>query len=339
LVNNEHDSLQYVKADGVIGLGLFDQKDTNFVNELYRKGIISAPKFSFYFSSGSFLDSKLYLGDFYYNTPISPVYKQLNYCKVSSNLNKWGCEINSIHIGKTILPIVSNLIIDTGSTNVVVPISDFKIIKKYVLDSVHAECVRSETNQLLCKCDSPNIFPNIKLYVGPQKNLFEIKTLDLIEYTPSVHYQCRFHILVEMDNLDTWTIGTAAMKNLFLSFDIATKKIGFSQNPKNIEAYINQPYIVDIEPQDSNKIGYIFTLFFLFLTMFFIYRCANNENFMNRSNSFGNDDQDDNKKMELIKNQFNNDEYDYDFDLDTKNKSKYVEMKELKTKEINFIEK
>ena len=38
-----------------------------------------------------------------------------------------------------------------------------------------------------------------------------------------------------MENLDSWVIGTAALKNTFFSFDIAGRKMGFVQNPKNIE--------------------------------------------------------------------------------------------------------
>lgn len=312
------------------------QNNLNLISELYKQGVISSTKFAFYFSSSKYLDSKLYLGDFSFGTPISPLFKELTYCNVGNNFNQWGCELSSISVNKNNIQIQSNFMIDTGSSFIKIPISDFKVIKRHLFDATGSECIYGEKNQLYCKCDNPSIYPNIKVYV--EKNLFEINTKDLIDYLPDSQFKCRFSILIDMENLYTWVIGTSALKNTFLSFDLNSRKLGFVQNPNNIEAYVSQPYIIEREISVENKIGYIFAFAFLLLLMFGLYRCANDEKFINgkidRSESISPNDEDDKKKMQLIKNKFNTEEYDYDINLEIKNNTKYFEMKEIESQKI-----
>lgn len=345
LVTEESESLKDLRSDGVVGLGMGESNDknakySNFIIDLYKQGLISAPYFSFYFSSSKFVDSILYIGDFSYNSPISTLYKRMNYLKVDNKkLNQWGCELNSIEILKKNIPVFSKILIDTGSSYLTIPVSDYKYIEKYLIDVNNIVCTRSETNQLLCECDSPSIFSStMNLFLGLENNRYEINFSDLIDFNleknkdSASKYKCRFRIIIDINNLDTWILGTAAMKNTFFSFNMGNDKFGFIQNYRNIENLINQPFIVrEVVEEPQSKIGYMFVFAFLCLMMYGLYKCANNEKFVfnfRRSDSLNTNEPEDRKKIELIKNRFNTDEYDYDLNLNSY-KGGYVEMKEI----------
>ena len=159
----------------------------------------------------------------------------------------------------------------------------------------------------------------MKLYIA--NNPFEIILKDLIEFSPYTTHQCRFKILIDLDNEDTWTLGTSLFKDSLISFDVMKRRIGYLQHPLNFEHYLTKENIIIHETDEaSSKIGFIFTLAFLFILMFGLFKCANNEKFFQnglglsseRRNSLNADDMDDKKKIELIKNRFNAEEYDYD---------------------------
>jgi hypothetical protein len=196
---------------------------------------------------------------------------------------------------------------------------DYKMFKKSLFDITKKECIRtSENSQLVCKCDTPDDFPNIKLSIG--NNPFEIQTKELIEFSPYTSYQCRLKILIDVETEDTWKLGTSVLKDSLLSFDVAKRKVGYIQHPLNFENYLNKENIIIRETEEApNKIGFIFALAFLIVLMFGLFRCANNDKFFQNGfgfsegrNSLSADDMEDKKKIELIKNRFNTEEYDYD---------------------------
>lgn len=256
----------------------------------------------------------------------------MNYCKVGDNTKGWACDLNKIEFigySKATISSISKIIFDTSSPNIVIPLIDYKMFKKSLFEISRKECIKTpENSQLVCKCDTLDDFPNLKLTIS--NNPFEILAKDLIEFSLYADYQCRFKIIFDLEIEDTWRLGTAVMKDSLFSFDIAKRKVGYFQHPLNFENFLNKENIIIRETEeDPNKVSFIFTLVFLIILMFGLFKCANNENFFQngfgfseKRNSFSADDMDDKKKIELIKNRFNTEEYDYD------------EMREMK--EVNL---
>jgi len=323
------------KAEGIIGLNLHNNPNQkNIIYKLFEQGQISSPRFSLYLSSGS--ESRLYIGDYSQNTVISSLYKQMNFCAVSKKENNWSCSINSIEINKKNFPIESKFTLDSALSYLIIPISDFKIIKRQIIEETKSDCIFNENHQLLCRCTSPDIFPNIRLRI--EGNFFEIKLNKLIDFYPKLTYSCRFEIFVDMNNYDNWILGANVMKDTLFSFDISSRRIGFYQNP-DVKAFLNKENLVIYEEGNSEvKIVYIFAIIFILLLLYSMIKCANNENFIrgfdwNNSNKDGSyelaeavtgKEEDKNNKMEMLKQNLQHQKSE-DFE-------KYSEFKESKNK-------
>lgn len=346
---DKEEGFNYMLADGVVGLGLESKNiqlnDTNrsliqnnLINEYYKQGLISLPRFSLYLSSTPRVDSKLYIGDFSKATLLSPLYQQMVYCDTPKKFKQWGCQMDYIEVNKTKYNLNSNAYIDSGSTYLTIPVGDFKFIKNYVLDSAtenDSDCKLSESGQILCKCSSPYIFPNITLFLDSSP--FTIITSEIIDYFPNLAYQCRFEAFVDLNNFYTWTLGITAIKNALFSFDITNRRIGFVQSAKEMNNLINKDNIL-IEPSDNvdSKLGYFFALIFIIIIIFGLMKFSTSEN--NRSDSFNYGNLEDKQKIELIKNKFNTDEYDYD-DVNKINLNINHNKKDEKLLEMKDIEK
>ncbi len=335
------------KASGILGLGLAESNSeySNFVTELHKQGVISAPKFGFYLSSSDQVNSKFFFGDFSFGTLLSPFFKLMEFCQVGTTETKWSCDITRLEINRNRRDVTSKFVIDTASSYLYVPMADFKLIKKFYVDSAKTECKRNEINQLLCKCKDPSIFPDLNIYIN--NDAFTIKSNDIIDYFPDLSYQCRFELIIDENNDDTWTLGTAALKNTLFSFDFNTRKIGFLQSSEEVKKLMVKDNFIIQEPDNTDsKIIYIFCLGFILVIVGALMKFANNQSFVprTRSDSFDYENVEDKKTVELIKNKFNDEEYDYDGDLKNipskfensqKNNTDYkmgerIELKELK---------
>jgi hypothetical protein len=357
LLVNEASGFHHIIADGAIGLGLSHLNDTtssekssekteshnNFIYQLYSQGYIKQPKFSLYLSSKAAFDSKLFIGDFSQGTILSSIYKQMNYCQVSKKTSEWTCETDGIKVNNKKVPLESFITFDSGRPHTKIPVTDYKIVKKYLIDETNSNCILGEEDHIECECKNPQDFPDLHITFGI--NQFIIKTSELIDYQPNSKYQCRFEIRIDKENYDTWVLGTSAMRNTLWSFDINSRKIGFVQNPKDINNIISRnDIIISSSDESDTKLGYLFALIFIIIILFAVIKCANGEGFMGmRSSSFNFSNHEDKQKMELIKNKFNTDEYDYD-ELKTIKKSpekpeeKIISLsQEGKDRNINLI--
>lgn len=337
--------LQDLQIDGVLGLGPESKANTveytNFVSQLHKQGQIKFPRFSIFLSKTG-IGSRLLIGDFSQGTQLSSTYNLMSYC--TSKTNEWGCDLDSISIEKETLPLSSTINFDSGSSYLYIPISDYKFIKKYLIDQSNSECILSENKQIHCKCESPQRFNDITLTIN--KKNFIIKTTNLIDFFPTLTYQCRFEIIIDYENLDTWVLGASAMKNNLFSFDLENKKIGFVQEPKEMESLLYMSEMpVQEEENTGSKIGYIFVLAFIGVLMFGVYKFANNEEFFkfNSSERFSSANEDDQRRAEELRNRFR-EENSTDNELrdnrqiinnnnNNKEGNRYIEMKDTEEKE------
>jgi hypothetical protein len=279
LLVKHQNGFESFKADGLIGLNIHNNPNKkNIIYNLYEQGQISSPRYSLYLSSGS--ESRLYIGDYSQNTVISSLYRQMNYCSVGKKEYNWSCNISGIEVNKKSYFVESKFTLDSGISYLIIPISDFKIIKKQIIEETNSDCIFNENHQLLCRCSSPDIFPDLRLKTADGYSPFEIKLNKLIDFFPKLTYSCRFEIFVDMNNYDNWILGANVMRDTLFSFDIASRKIGFYQNP-DVKAFVNKENLIVYSEENGDfKIGYAFALIFVFLLLYSLIKCSNNEKFM-----------------------------------------------------------
>jgi hypothetical protein len=301
ILTDKEEGLSGFNCDAVMGLGI-DKLYPSLVEELYEQKKINSPRFSIYLSEK---ESRVLLGDYSQSPVLSSTYRQMTFCNAH---NAWKCEANKFEVNKKSIPIESYALIDTTSHLLKIPISDYKIFKKYILEPNNSIC-QINSNQLACKCEKPNKFPDFSLFIN--NSPIVISTEKIIDYYPNLEFQCVFQILIDNDNLDTWILGTNVLQDILFSFDTLSKKIGFVQSPTNFRSLILKQEIYEEIGTDSpsDKLIWLFVMIFVMLCMYGLVRFANGDyKLFDRSESINIDK----FKMELIQNKFNSEEYDYD---------------------------
>ena len=100
LVNNET-NLNGTIADGVLGLGIYDQNEikNSLIYSLYLSNAILSPSFSFYLTDSK-KDSRLYIGDIFDNEYIKNIlYKnKIDKCFIPNGQKFWMCELIKINL-------------------------------------------------------------------------------------------------------------------------------------------------------------------------------------------------------------------------------------------------
>jgi hypothetical protein len=306
-------------TNGVIGLGI-DGLYPNFVEELYQQMKITASRFSIFLNEK---ESRLLLGDYSQTPVLANTYRQMTYC---SSHKDWSCETSKFEVGKKNTQLESFVKFDTSVQYLTIPISDYKIFKKYILEPVNADC-QVQNNRLSCKCDKPSKFSQFSLFIN--NSPIVINTEKLIEYYPNLDYQCVFEIYIDNNNLDTWILGTNVSEEIFLSFDTIGKKIGFVQDPVGIKNLLLKEEIFENlgTESPSDKILWLFAMVFVMLCMYGLIRFANGDRLKFFERSESHDFKIDKYKLELIQHKFNSEEYDYDKNFKTEVKAKEEQQK------------
>lgn len=261
LVVDYESKLDGTIADGVLGLGVDLEGDqrNSFIHMLYSQGKISAPVFSFYLSEGK-RDSRLYIGDIKEHEYLSDEINQMKYCDVSDKSRYWQCGISRISSGnQSYETSTSKAIFDTGTSYLIIPATDFVLIIPQFLDkAINRTCGLTPIMQLICQCNSPTDFDDINLHLSG--GTFTIKTSDLAEFFPTLDYQCRFEIIIDVLMMDSWILGDSVLKYNLLTFDMQDKRIGFIQDFQpavnrqgTVDHNNDDEDVIDTRPQDDNN--------------------------------------------------------------------------------------
>lgn len=323
---------QYNEANNSIEASLAlnnDLNSNNFITQLYTQSILQSTQFSFYYND-AVNNSQLFLGDFSTGTNISTIFNSLAYCQ--THTSNWECQITSMKIKSLQYKIYSNMIIDTSSSIVSIPISDYKILRKYYLGE---DCFidKDNDNQIKCKCSSQAIYnDNIQLTLENRES-FSLNLKYLIDYYPNDVYQCHWKLYVNEDDLTNWVIGRPGLVNSFYSFDLKTKRFGFIQDINHINSLVTNEIVID-EDRGSNytsKLGWVLTLIIVFLIMWGVYQYAITGNILNgfrkKRNSLDANDNEDRKNILNISEMFKKEEDNKEFK--DKTQGEKIEMKEL----------
>jgi hypothetical protein len=267
-------------SDGVLGLNIGENESASFITQLHKQKVTQSQKFSFYLSDSS-RDSSFILDDISEYSFFRQIYKKMGFCNVRMSSNNWECDIRSIHIEKDEIIVNSKVSFDTGTSYIVIPAMNFMQLKPKLIDNVNTTCAYTQNfNQLVCKCSSPKIFPQIRLNINGY--FLDLNPNNIIDYDPSLDYQCRFQIIISAEKFDYWILGDSALRGLLISFDLSRKNIGFTNEIPNFPVNINEELNKSIEDHQDVKIYYILALGFIFTGIFFLYKCANDENFFGR---------------------------------------------------------
>jgi len=123
----------------------------------------------------------------------------------------------------------SKAIFDTGSSLVFIPPNDFlNLIPYFSAKALDGMCTLSYSFQIHCKCKTPTDFGSI--YLNFAKGRFIIDFESIIDYMPSSEYQCRFQMILDLFNFDTWILGDSVLRYSFITFDMQSREISFLQN-------------------------------------------------------------------------------------------------------------
>lgn len=129
-----------LNSDGLMGLGVYDEHNTNstsFVNQLFKQGIISASQFSFYLGFGQ-NESELVIGGFD-STKIaanSPIYYHpiiINGQKNDSQ--RWSVGLSSVSFGTQTVATASGnnvAIVDSGTSLIILRTDVYKSFVSYL---------------------------------------------------------------------------------------------------------------------------------------------------------------------------------------------------------------
>ena len=237
-VNNEK-NLTGTVADGVFGLGIYNEEDPHksFIESLYNQKQINEPAFSFYLMGVNNI-SKLYVGDIFKNEYISNLFKnKIKECTVDQNSLYWECTANkgitisnNVQNNKKVFYTNSTFIFDTGSSYTMIPKNDFDQIFNFI--NLEHNCKLNKYNELICQCNNEKEFGKIEINFD-LNNKYVINLEKMINIING-NFKCHFQIVKEYYDLDSWVLGDSALRGNLINFNMYERKISFVQNISGI---------------------------------------------------------------------------------------------------------
>jgi cathepsin E len=278
LIVNYENQLAGTIADGVLGLGIENEGDekNSLIYSLYKQGKISSPSFTFYLTETK-RDSRLYIGDITENQYLSDIFRKMKHVPVNTRSHYWESDLMSFTLyshNKTIPNMTysstSKVIFDTGTSFLIIPAVDFiNIIPAITSKAIDNKCAITPYLQVVCKCLSPIGFSDIDLEISGQT--FHIKTENLIEFYPTLDYQCRFEILIDIFIMDSWIIGDNVLRYTLLTFDMNKRTIGYIQDLPRIDDEDIKGVVHEEETKKTSRIDYLIYGVCVLVAIFVIY--------------------------------------------------------------------
>ena len=211
-------------ADGICGLGL-SSKYPSLLDNLKSQGIIENQFFSLYLDNNpeAYADS---FSELIINGIDSSYYKgSFMYLPLSNN-HSWSINLENVELNGNNIPITaSTALIDSGSSLIIVPQSDFHQIESTLQNQFNFYCfVDSISNLLKCEC------PNGDINNFPALNLtFQNYSLSLPPSYYITQDQNVCTLLIDgVPNIKMWVLGDVFLRYYYTIFDAENKQIGFA---------------------------------------------------------------------------------------------------------------
>lgn len=131
----------------------------------------------------------------------------------------------------------SKVIFDSGTSYIIIPSNDFLGIIEFLMARSKYEnggrCGLNAEMQLICQCSSPKDFGKLVLHFN-ENTTFQVVLEDIIDYFPTLEYQCHFQILADMFFNDTWILGDSALRSTLITFDMQERTVQWIQMNKRL---------------------------------------------------------------------------------------------------------
>jgi len=200
------------------------QKIHFFFQQLFSQNQISAAKFTLYLSPEA-KGSRVILGDPNDSPQLRPSVASMGSCPVTSNAKNWECSMTSVTISNKVINLNAKVLFDTGSSFLIIPIADFKLLKPLLLDASKATCGLTNLNQLVCKCTSPSIFPELNLVINGHS--LNIPNSQLITQDRTAEYGCKFNLLVNLNQNEPWVLGDDVLRGVLVTYDVNGRTVSY----------------------------------------------------------------------------------------------------------------
>lgn len=232
-------------ADGLCGLGLdgFIDRDTenNLIRNLFLGGQIDNQMFSFKLlresHSNDDVTSEMVIGGYDNDSFIG----NMSFYDVSSNQNYWAIDLEKVFFnGGLIKNSVSQALIDTGTSILIIPTSEFVIFYE-MLKKNNNNCI-IVNHVVKCACPDGDIskFPDF-IFVFNGVNY----TLEPEYYVSQSQHICYLYVGSLVSSGDLWILGDKFMHKYYTVFDGGNLKIGLAEIKKEyIEKYNFWSFIV-----------------------------------------------------------------------------------------------
>ena len=149
----------------------------------------------------------------------------------------------------------SKVIFDSGTSYIIIPSNDFLAIIEFLMAKSKYEnggkCGLNAEMQLICQCSSPKDFGKLVLHFN-ENTTFEIVLEDIIDYFPTLEYQCHFQILADMFFNDTWILGDSALRSTLITFDMQERTVQWVQMNKRL----NEDEMIKDDSENYNNAIY-----------------------------------------------------------------------------------
>ncbi|KAL4462023.1 hypothetical protein ABPG74_000868 [Tetrahymena malaccensis] len=235
-------SMQNIEADGILGLGVIKKNPTfSFVQQLFASGQIPEPSFSLYINDISFdmryqKDiSKLILGG------VNMKYGVENQVMVYHNIansEHWALNLDTVKFNdKNIKQKDSKIaIIDSGSSNIVLPREDYNYLLKILTNDLHFICQSYNNIYLQCSCPTGEIgnFPEVKIKFSGVDSIYVLSPKD---YIIQQNHLCNMQISYYSSTDGSWILGDVFLRKYMSYFNIQKEQIGLIlSNKKSLES-------------------------------------------------------------------------------------------------------
>lgn len=252
VINNEDNTLMTAEFDGILGLGFtslaigyteyqiavingnsfyvpVQHNPVSVFENIIQQYKYSIPRkvFSFYFTSDGKVGSEMTFGGSDPNHYIG----ELTYAPlVITQPQQWMVQIQGASIGTTSLGFCGQClaIIDTGTTNIGIPQSQFQslltALKQMVPGLIVQQMDMSEgqIGYVLAAQDVSGLQP-FHLQIAGRK--FTIEPSELVRFEPTIGW---YLITLQGTPIDKWIIGDVFLRGVYTEFDMENMRIGFA---------------------------------------------------------------------------------------------------------------
>ena len=251
-------------AEGICGLGL-SSKYPNLLDNLKSQGIIENKYFSLYLDNNpeAYADafSELIISG------VDPSYYKGNFMYIPlSNNQSWSIKLDNVYLNENNILISDSIaLIDSGSSLISVPQSDFHQIESILQNQYKYYCFIDSISSLLkCSCPDEDInnFPTLTL-------TFQNYSLSL---PPSYYINQDQNICTLLINgvpgIKMWILGDVFLRYYYTIFDADNKQIGFAiANPVHYQYF---KFIEILLFSSAILILCLCTLFFIMLFKYYL---------------------------------------------------------------------